>query len=315
MNKKIISAFTAVLLITSLAVNSAHGDTTPQPTLAILDTAVNSSLPEFAGKIVYEVCITEWSGCSNGKSFMEGPGSAGMPLDQMSSRDFNHGTQMASAAIKNNPNIQIVFVRIIGATPKGSRQLAGTRTVIDALDWVAKNKERFNIQAVSLSQTHHNLTKGITTPNGTINYCPMGNKVQSKIQSLKAINIPVFVAAGNMYDRSRISWPACIPESIAIGAVDKQNEIASYSNNDYALLDFYDKGIEEVSMPSGVRAYAAGTSTANAIAAGRWVTLKMIKPSLSYDEAYAIFSKTSNNVKNAYITSGKLINMGAAING
>lgn len=272
-------------------------------------------MPEFAGKIVHEVCITEWSGCLNRKSFMEGPGSAGMPLDQMVTRDFNHGTQMASAAIQKNPNIKIVFIRIIGSTTTGKRQLAGPTSIINALKWVGENKERFNIQAVSISQTHHNLSKGIVTPAGTTNYCPMANKVQSHIQSLKSINVPVFVAAGNMQDLARLSWPACIPESIAIGSVDQQNEIATYSNNDYSLLDFYDIGITSVSLPSGATAYAAGTSVANAIAAGRWVTLKSIKPNLSYDQAYSIIASTSKSVKNAYVTSGKLINIEGAING
>ncbi len=88
---------------------------------------------------------------------MEGTNSAIMPIDQMSKNGFDHGTQMASLAVAANPNVKIVFVRIIGSNPNGTRQVSGEATVINALDWVLRNKDKFNIQAVSMSQGHHNL--------------------------------------------------------------------------------------------------------------------------------------------------------------
>ena len=109
MNKKILTALiTVVLSITSFNMASAN---TPKPaTVAILDTAIDTSLPIFKDKIVQEVCILEWNSCPNGSNFMEGPGAAVMPNNFMSQNGFDHGTKMAYTSVITNPNIKIVFV-------------------------------------------------------------------------------------------------------------------------------------------------------------------------------------------------------------
>jgi hypothetical protein len=88
---------------------------------------------------------------------MEGPGAASMPLNLITKNGFDHGTQMASAAISANPNMNIVFIRIVGQNINGDRQISGERTVYGALDWVYSNKDKFNIQAVAMSQGDSNL--------------------------------------------------------------------------------------------------------------------------------------------------------------
>ena len=65
MNKKIITAILALILIAPATTHAVEA--TKPATLAILDTAVDTSLPAFAGKIVHEVCILEWNSCPNGK--------------------------------------------------------------------------------------------------------------------------------------------------------------------------------------------------------------------------------------------------------
>ena len=84
-----------------------------EDTLVVIDTALNSDQADIAGNIKYEVCILDWSACPNGQSFMEGKGAAYLSPRFMSDNGFNHGSQMVSAALKTNPNLQIVFIRIV----------------------------------------------------------------------------------------------------------------------------------------------------------------------------------------------------------
>jgi hypothetical protein len=66
---------------------------------------------------------------------------------------------------------------------------------------------------------------------------------------------------------------------------------------------------------NGVKVNIAGTSASVQAGAVAWATLKSVKPTLSYDQLYALFSKTSIPTKNSKISSGKLIDMQGALNG
>ena len=81
MNKKITTAFVALLLVVPTASHAALKNTSLEPTLAILDTAIDTSLPSFKGKIIQEVCLLERGPCPNGSTYMEGPGAASMPAN------------------------------------------------------------------------------------------------------------------------------------------------------------------------------------------------------------------------------------------
>lgn len=315
MNKKYVMAVMAILLITPIAANGAiRTEANVQtPALAIIDTAIDSSLPIFQGRIIQEVCILEWNTCPNKTSFMEDPGSAILPLDILASRDFNHGTQVSSIAANANKNMNIVFIRMIGNTSTGSRQIAGPRTVEMALQWIITNQQKYNIQAVSISQGHHNLKGGM-------DYCPLNNKVPALIGSLKNIGVPVFSAVGNDRDYQKIDWPSCIPDTIAVGATmvgasGKQDEIAIYSNNDNALLDFFTDGSARAYVPGGAEVNAAGTSMSAPIAAAKWIAVKSAKPNLSYDQIYQLLKNTSKPTRGRQGYFTKLLDAEAAING
>ena len=305
MNKKIITAVSALLLFVPTVAYSATPTSTP--TLAILDTGLDTSLPQLQGKIAYEVCILEWNTCPNNQKFMEGPGSSVISSKFINSSGLDHGTQMASAAIQTNPNMKIVFVRIIGVTSTGSRQVAGESTIINALNWVLQNKDKFNIQAVSLAQTHHVLL------NGT-NYCPNTPLTAGLIKVLNQANVPVFASAGNNRDYKRIDWPSCLPDSIGVGATMDGDSIAVYSNADPNLLDFYALGSMRVKLPGNKDINASGTSISTQVAAATWVAYKTKNPNLSNQDVYNKFVSTSIETAGRG-TSGKLIDSYGLING
>jgi len=266
MKNKLITAVLTLSLLSPVAISQASG--AEAPVLAILDTAIDTSVPILKDKIVGEVCILEWALCPNGANFQEGPGSASMPADLIVKNGFDHGTFMATTAVNSNPNIKILFIKIIANTSAGLRKPTGESTISAALFWVKENAAKYNIKAVSLSQG----SSGLLGKAGT-QYCPTFPRTVSAVQSLNAMNVPVFSAVGNARDYSRIDWPSCIPDVVAVGAVDQIKEIASYSNNDPSLTDFFALGSMPGVGPNNVLKNIAGTSPATQVAAATYLKL------------------------------------------
>ena len=301
MNKKLISAVSVLSLLSTLFIAVEAKAEQQAPTVAILDTALDTSLPIFKDKIAYEVCVLEWASCPNGQKFMEGTGSAVLPSNIISANGFDHGTQMASVAVATNPNIKIVFVRIIGNNASGFRQPTGEAGVALALKWVLDNKSRFNIQSVAMSQANHAILRPLT------DYCPVTSMVRSMVSSLVSSGTPVFFPSGNTRDLSRISWPACIDDSISIGMADQYEQIDNYSNFDKDKLDFYAIGNMKVAVPGGSVKNAAGSSISTQVAAATWAGIKNSNESLTYQQVLDILNNGSKPIKGARGQYGKLI--------
>ena len=312
--KKLITALVIITLITSsMPAQAKLNNTTSVPTLAILDTALDTSIPSIKSRLIYEVCILDWPSCPNGTKFMEGPGSSVLPKNIIANRDFNHGTQMVSAAINNNPNMNVLFIRIIGNTSRGTRQTTGVLTVTNALEWVFNNKDKYNITAVSVSQGNQSVLKKTTT-----NYCPV-TATNIMVDRLYSVNVPVFFPSGNDRDKSRINWPACIPNAVAVGGVEVAGldspQISSVSNYDGNLIDIWAEITSPVTFPGGATGNAYGTSVANQIAAAKYIAVKTAKPSLTTAQLLSLIKSTSTPISNTVNQNVFMFNLGAALNG
>ena len=313
MNKKMIAALIALILAvptTSQAVTSKPVNFKAEikpATLAILDTALDTSLPIFQGKIIYEVCILEWPSCPNKKNFMEGPGSAVVSPVAFTKSGFEHGTQVASAAIQKNPNIQILFVRIVPQNNNYDVQITTQATFYNALNWVYSNKDKFNIKAISISQGSTSMLVAGTE------YCPKTQQTRDSITNLLSAGIPTFTAAGNNRYTDKVVWPACIPQAVTIGA-GTENGIAIYSNNDSKVMDFFANGNMQVYTVGNKQVNVAGTSYSAPTAAADWISLFQAKPYLTYQQQYDLFVKTSIQIKGSQGT-GKLMLLNGALNG
>jgi hypothetical protein len=305
MNKKLITVLLSLSLVVPLTVHTASA-ATPAPTIAILDTALDSSLPAFQGKIVQEVCILQYGLCPNGQSFMEGVGAAVMSANTINLNGFDHGTQMASVFLRTNPNANIVFVRIIGDN-SGIRQPAGEATVYNALNWVKSNASKYNIQAVSMSQGHHNIGAAGT------DYCPKTPVTEQAVKDLINIGIPTFFPSGNGRDYTRIDWPACLDVSVSVGYVDQQNEISASSNNDAAKLDFFAPGFFTTAGPGNILKNISGSSSATQVMAANWIAYKSAKPSSTYDQILDSFRKTAVSTVGRQGTFTKLVDLNKAL--
>jgi len=229
-----------------------------KPSIAIIYTAIDSTVKEAYGNVVYEVCITERMSCPNKTGFQEGVGSATLSPAQISKNGFDHGTIMSAIATQVNPDINIVFIRIVGINPTGTQQQYTEKSIISALDWVRSNKNKFNIVAVSASIGNRNF-KSLT------NYCPVNPVLRNSIISLQQVNVASIFSAGNTYDYSRVDYPSCIAEAISVGATEKNtNRIALYSNGGLDI-DFYALGAYRVLNKNVI-----GTSASTAAFASYW---------------------------------------------
>lgn len=304
MNKKMITAImAAVLSITTI--NMAQANTPKPATVAILDTALNANLSVFKDKIVHEVCILEWNSCANGSNFMEGPGAASMPAQFMSRNGFDHGTKMTHASVLTNPNIKVVFVRIIGATATGVRQTSNEETFVKALNWVSANKDRFNIQAVAISQGHYNLTP-------FADYCPSTPNTVNAINGLASQDVPVFISAGNNRDLKKVTWPGCITSAVTVSATSVTDGPAVYTNYDPARTDMFALGRLRLINSDGFFFNEDGTSVSTQIAASVYVGLKSKNPTYTRTQIIDLMKQKSYPVKSktiaGFIVSSGILN-------
>ncbi len=301
---------TILLFIAALSasfVAPAQGNT-PQKTLVIIDTGFDTSLPVIKDAVIYEVCILSWSLCPNGRTFQEGPGSATLPVSGISTGNMSHGTQMASIAMNTNPGQKIVLIRLVAFNARGERLLVYESTVIQVFKWIASKREELNIGAVAMAQGHH--------PTLAVkNYCPRVKELEKILLDLKVKNVPVFFPAGNSGNKSRIDWPACIPPSMAIGAINAKGEIADYSNYDRHLVDFYVIGTAPALMPGGAETTATGTSVSTLIAASYWLNVANQKPELTAPAIAQLFRDAGRIIFDSKLRYGREMQMQGVLPG
>jgi hypothetical protein len=294
-----------LLSLATLLPTSAWSDT-PNPTLVIIDTGIDSRLDIFQGKLIYEVCVMDWYLCPNGKTFQEGAGSATLLSSVANLNGFDHGTQMASIAVSQNPNVKFIFIRIVANNTYGNRLSVTNENVARALEWVRSNREKFNIRAVAMSQGHHQLLSGAK-------YCPVVTGVQTAVTKLKREGVAIFFPVGNQGDKKRIDWPACIADSIAMGAINDKSEIPQYSNMDFSLTDLYAPGSAAAVIPGGKSISASGTSVSVQIAAAQWMQFVTLHPEANYFQIFQVFRNSGPLVFDAEYRFGRKLDLSAAL--
>lgn len=259
------------------------------PTMVIMDTALDISIPEIRNNLVHEVCLLEWNACPNGREFMEGPGSSTLPANLLRSSGFNHGTQMASIAIRTYPDVRIIFIRIIANSHSGGRLTTSDRTVYQSLEWVLSNREKYNIVSVGLSQSHHRLLN-------YSQYCPISYKTNEVVKKLFSAGVALFVASGNNNDKSRVSWPGCIPEAIAVSAVTNSS-ISRYSNFDMNLSQYAAIGELRVLDVGGNPTNASGTSVSAQVMAALWAQVRTEYQEFNFTDTAKFFQDIAKPIK------------------
>lgn len=291
MKKKTLVAFIIFALALILSADTP-AKSAEQPTVVVIDNGIDISNKTISGRIVQEVCILVQNTCPNGKNFMEGLGSATLDPVKATKNGFYHGTAMTGIIVENS-SANVIAIRNIGMNQDGTKAVSNVSVFERSLQWVADNKDKYNIVGVSISQTIR--TTGI---------CMSNKSIESNVALLKSFGIPVVASSGNDSDYVRISFPACVKDVIAIGATDpataKGQYPALYSN---LSDDFYMLGTMNVFSNNTTKSRTVGTSNATALFLSRWVSTNN---GLSYQEKYDKIKSlakvvSTKKVKNALV--------------
>ena len=274
--------------------------------LVIIDTGFDTSIEPIRSSTMFESCIMDWSMCPNSATFQEGPGSATLSSSLVNAPGISHGTQMASIALQANPNLKIILVRLVAYNARGARLPVYESSLTQTMRWILSKRVELNIGAVAMAQGHHNLSS-------SKNYCPRSAVLEKMIVDLKRLEVPVFFPAGNAGDKSRIDWPACIPAAIAIGAIDTKGQIASYSNYDRILNDFYVQGTAPALLPGGGSTTSTGTSVSTLIAASYWMRVMEQRPELTMAEISQLFRNTGPIIFDSKFRYARKMDLEAAL--
>jgi len=294
MSKKIM-LLVVVLLATLLPTQTASA--VGEKTLVIIDSGINTDLAWAKNAVVDEACFVEFHRCPNGFSQMTGAGASKITPAMTTARSFSHGTQMASVAVTINPNVKIVSIRVAGMTPKGVPTPYTTKAVSWALDYVEQNKARLNVGAVSISL-------GRAYSKGS---CPIEAKLQTQISNLIASDVAVVISAGNGGNATKIDYPACIPQAIAVGATEDRYSMQQVSGWVYPImtmsnngpdLDIYTNGRYITTDISDNKSLSLGTSNST-VAFATYLTKRLS----AGENLSTIMASVNASLVNAYKTT------------
>jgi hypothetical protein len=225
--------------------------------IAIIDTGVNSSQPDLAGKVL--------------------PGYNYVVDNNNSEDDNGHGTHVAgiAAAIGNNStgiagmdwSAKILPIKVLNSFGMGSA-LSVSQGIIYAVDHGAKII---------------NLSLGFTT-NPTL----VANAVEYAYQH----GVTVVASTGNT--NGAVTYPAALPHVIAVGAVDNEGNRWSLSNYG-PEIDLVAPGVDIYSTNRSGYGTRTGTSMAAAHVSGLAALLEGMYP-LSPDQIKASMTNTSRDL-------------------
>ncbi|MBI4570911.1 MAG: S8 family serine peptidase, partial [Chloroflexi bacterium] len=257
--------------------NEVHtaGITGEGVTVAVLDTGIDTDHPDLADDIAYERCFLRTGGCPPGPH----------PAED----DHGHGTNVSGiitskgtvAPVGIAPDARIAAYKVLNEDGLGSFS-----DWIAALDDIITNHPEVNVVNMSLQS-------GSSCPEGAIG---------EAVNTLRAMGIATFIAAGNHGNKTQLTAPACITSGISVGATYDANvgmvlgwktdcvdattqpdQVACWSDSD-DTLDLLAPGaaIRSTYMGGGVLAFS-GTSQAAPHAAGVAALILQAFPGTSVD--------------------------------
>jgi subtilisin family serine protease len=165
--------------------------------------------------------------------------------------------------------------------------------IVDALnaviDWQNKNQSKRAVINLSLSSYVGN------DPSSSLDYA---------VKQCIAKNIVVVVAAGNNYEDAKYYSPARVSEAMTVGAYDKNNVFATYSNYG-SVVDILAPGTDIPGFSiTGSVTYLSGTSMSCPHVAGICgLYLLKVNPSASVNTVIEKVKENSNQESNPEITN------------
>jgi subtilisin family serine protease len=267
--------------------------------VAILDTGVDTDHSQLQeGDIIAQQCFCDdspapGSGCCPNGGPTQSTGNAAEDSD-------GHGTAMTGIITSNRevgggiaPRAGVAAIRVLSGDEDGNF------SDLDAgLDWVLDNHIAQGIRIVNMS-----LSQSGEYDDASAFPCS-GTNTANAIASLVAAGVTVFVASGNDGHDNGISFPACVPDAIAVGGrydiyqakrtwclndactdtcTDSPGLVGSFAcfTNAGSLLDVMMPSWQALSLGIGGNKSIGGTSAASAYASASAALLLSVDPSLT----------------------------------
>jgi len=266
--------------LSRLDVVQAAGFSGSGVTVAILDSGLNRTHVDLADSLVAEACFCSGSSqgdgtgcCPNGQETQLGSGAA--------ADDNGHGTNVTGIVTSNGtsapkggaPGAKIVAVKVLDM----DNHFTFSSDVIAGLDWIISNRPDVKLVNASLGT-------GAMFP-GTCDSDSSATPWKTAIDTLRANGVLFFASSGNDLSSTTMRIPACIANTVAVGAVWDSNvgaqtifcneastaadKITCFTNSDSAL-DLLAPGAPMTSTGTGSNTATStyyGTSQASPLAA------------------------------------------------
>jgi len=177
----------------------------------VIDTGIQADHPAFQNRVVNQKCYCTPNCCPNGQS----EDSLAVDVNSLS-----HGTHVSGIIAANGqykgvaPGSNIVAVKVCSNQCQLSDIIAG-------IDYCVTNKDAYNIKIISGSF-------GDSGNYQSQSQCP--TFFDTGIDAAYNAGIVSVFAAGNNNYANGVSYPACAPHAIAVGASDKNDAMASFTN-------------------------------------------------------------------------------------
>ncbi|WP_165977813.1 S8 family peptidase [Nonomuraea diastatica] len=293
--------------------------------VAILDSGIDTDHPAFGGRIVAQACFSAADPadgstplCANGSQFQIGGGAADAEstacMKDAPQPQYGlcyHGTHVAGIAAGQRtaefaadgvaPKAQIVPVQVFSRfdnSPYCSGRpvciLAYDSSILTGMAYTDLLAGQYNIASVNLSLGGGEYATSCDTGDGA--------DFKAEVDKLLAKGVATVVASGNDGFDASVSWPACVSNTVAVGATDKQDAVASFSNRG-TLIDVYAPGVSITGAIAG-NAYATlnGTSMAAPHVAGSFALLHQKRRHAPVDKLLETLKRTGKPI--AYESAG-----------
>jgi len=245
--------------------------------VAVIDSGVRDSHPDFMGANVWDPSTKRVPQVLNGIV-----GATGSGQD-----DNGHGTFVAGIIAGRGWGLPWMqdFGKYIGIAPDAniisikvsdSTGMAHVSDVISAIEWVAKNRQAYNIRVINLSMVSSMVSSYKT------------DMLDAAVELAWLQGLVVVVANGNAGPNANITSPANDPYVISVGATDDMGTSAT-SDDVRAAFSSYGVTLDGVAKPDLV---APGRRIISALSS-RFDTLALQNPARVVDSGYIRMSGTS----------------------
>jgi subtilisin family serine protease len=197
------------LPLSRLDVVKAGGYSGEGITVAVVDSGIDTDHPDLSDNLVGEQCFCSGGPCCpNGQPSQSGPGAA--------EDDHGHGTHVSGIITSNGvaapeggaPETDIVAIKVLDS----NNSFCCSSDVIAALDWIIS--ERPDVDVVNMS-----LGTSARFPGDCDSAVSWIAGYAAAINILRERGVPVFASSGNNSSGVDMGVPACVGNTISVGAV------------------------------------------------------------------------------------------------